>query len=97
MKTSNIKRLGMPPYISSGSHEYKGEKYRFLVMEKYGKDIWKCYLENDKKFPDLTVYKIGIQVVSLQVYKLLQFYYIYFIYSWMYWNIYIAKIIFMLI
>lgn len=54
----------MPIYIASGSHEYKGKKYRFLVMEKFGTDIWKLYLENNKKFPAATAYQLGLQIVS---------------------------------
>ena len=31
--------LGMPVYRGSGSHKFKGEKYRFLVMDRFGKDL----------------------------------------------------------
>lgn len=56
--------LGMPRYLGSGSHEHKGKKYRFLVMDKYGKDLWHVFLENNRKFPVATVYKIGLQIVN---------------------------------
>lgn len=54
----------MPAYIGSGSHEHNGKKYRFLVMEKFGKDIWQLFLENNRKFPEATVYQLGLQIVS---------------------------------
>ena len=31
--------LGMPVYRGSGSHTFKGTKYRFLVMDRFGKDL----------------------------------------------------------
>ena len=31
--------LGMPAYRGSGSHTFKGEKYRFLVMDRFGRDL----------------------------------------------------------
>jgi vaccinia related kinase len=53
----------MPPFLGSGSHEYNCEKYRFIVMERYGIDIWKLFLENGRKFPEHTVYKVAWQIV----------------------------------
>lgn len=54
----------MPSYLGSGSHEFKNEKYRFLVMDKFGTDLWKKFLENNNAFPPDTVFKLGIQIVS---------------------------------
>lgn len=56
--------LSMPAYISSGSHEHDGIKYRFLVMEKYGSDLGKFLIQH-KKFPPATLFNIGIQIVSI--------------------------------
>lgn len=56
----------MPVYFGSGSHEYNGKKYRFLVMEKFGTDIWKLFLESNRKFPPATAYQLGLQVVSFE-------------------------------
>lgn len=55
----------MPLYLGSGSHEYNGEKYRFIVMEKFGKDLWKIFLENNRIFPTSTVFKIAVQIVCI--------------------------------
>lgn len=54
----------MPLYLGSGSHEFKNQKYRFVVMEKFGTDLWKIFLENNRTFPSDTVFKLGIQIVS---------------------------------
>lgn len=53
----------MPKYIASGSHEYKNIKYRFLVINRYGKDLWKIFEENNKHFPEYIVYKLALQIV----------------------------------
>ncbi|CAH1999481.1 unnamed protein product [Acanthoscelides obtectus] len=67
-KDHNLKTFGMPIYYGSGSHEYKGVKYRFLVMEKFGADIWKKFLENNRIFPKSTVFKIAIQILDVLEY-----------------------------
>lgn len=60
--------LGMPVYIASGSHTFNDDKYRFLIMQKFGSDIWKIFLENKKQMPPVTVYKLGIQVLHVLEY-----------------------------
>lgn len=64
---TKLSTLGIPRYLGSGSHEYKGKKYRFLTMDKYGKDLWKIFLENNRKFPIVTVYRIALQLVSNKI------------------------------
>lgn len=59
-----LKSFGMPFYLGSGSHEFNGEKYRFVVTEHFGTDLWKTFLENNEIFPPTTVFKIGTQIVS---------------------------------
>lgn len=58
----------MPAYIGSGSHECNGTKYRFVVMEKFGKDLWKLYLENNRCFPTQTAFQISIQLLDVLEY-----------------------------
>lgn len=53
----------MPRYVSSGSLEHKSERYRFVVMDRYGTDLWKLFVENNRQFPEHTVYKVAWQVV----------------------------------
>ena len=69
-KEKKLPSLGMPPFLGSGSHECNGEKYRFVVMERYGTDLWKIFLENGRKFPEPTVYKLGWQIVLKFIYIL---------------------------
>uniref|UniRef100_A0A1B6ELH4 non-specific serine/threonine protein kinase n=1 Tax=Cuerna arida TaxID=1464854 RepID=A0A1B6ELH4_9HEMI len=68
MKSKGIKRLGMPCYLGSGSFEYNKERYRFVVMDRYGQDIWSKFLENKKVFPCATALKIGLQVLDVLEY-----------------------------
>lgn len=60
--------LGMPRYIGSGSHEYKKTKYRFIVMERYGTDLWKLFEANNRRFPEHTVYKVALQIINVLEY-----------------------------
>jgi vaccinia related kinase len=59
-----LKHIGLSPYIGSGSHVYRGEKYRFLVLERFGQDLSKLFLQNGKRFPVKTAFYLGIQIVS---------------------------------
>lgn len=63
MKANKLKTLGMPVYVGSGSHEYNGKKYRFVIMERYGKDLWHKFLESGKLFPAHTVFRIALHMV----------------------------------
>lgn len=64
----------MPKYVASGSHEYKNAKYRFLVIDRYGTDLWKIFEENDKRFSEHTVYKLALQIVrQLEIVFILHF------------------------
>lgn len=68
MKEKKLKQLGMPVFIGSGSEEIEGMKHRFLVMPRYGQDIWKIFLEQNRKFPLHTVYRLGIQLINILEY-----------------------------
>ncbi|XP_018562059.1 serine/threonine-protein kinase VRK1 isoform X2 [Anoplophora glabripennis] len=67
-KEKGLKTFGMPLYLGSGSHEFKSQKYRFVVMEKFGTDLWKIYLEHKRSFPSDTVFKLGIQILDVLEY-----------------------------
>lgn len=64
-KDRRLKRLGMPKYLGSGSFEYSGNKYRFMVMERFGSDLQKILEQHSKRFSFKTVYQVGIQIVSV--------------------------------
>lgn len=62
-KSNKLPSLGMPNFIGNGSHDLDGVKHRFVVMPRYGKDIWSIFLNNGRKFPQHTVSRLGIQMV----------------------------------
>lgn len=85
----------MPQYLGSGSHEYEGTKYRFVVLERYGTDIWKLFLENDRIFPTDTVFKLGIQIASIVIFAFHIVLRMKLFISYMSWNTYMPKATFM--
>lgn len=62
-KEKRLKRLGMPKFFGSGSFEYKNQKYRFMVMERFGTDLQKILEQHSKRLSFKTVYQVGIQIV----------------------------------
>lgn len=54
----------MPYYIAFGSHSYQNERYRFLILQRYGQDLGKIFQKCKKKFHIKTVLTLGIQIVS---------------------------------
>ena len=71
MKSHKQAHLGVPHYIGSGSFENGGIKYRFMVMDRFGQDVEKLFLDAGKKFPLQTVFSLGLRLVSeLFTYKL---------------------------
>lgn len=67
-KDHKLKHLGMPIFIGAGSQDVEEMKHRFLVMPRYGRDIWKIFLEQNRKFPLHTVYRLGIQLIDVLEY-----------------------------
>lgn len=67
-KKQKLKTLGMPEFIASGSQEIEQIKHRFLVLPRFGKDIWKIFTENGGKFPLHTAYRISWQVINVLEY-----------------------------
>lgn len=62
-KKRNLKSLGMPHFIGHGSHDLNGKKHRFIVMPRFGKDVWSLFLDYGRKMPLHTVYRLAIQMV----------------------------------
>jgi len=67
-KSRKLKFMGMPQFIGSGSHLYKGEKYRFMVMERFGTDVQKLFEANNKSFPLNTVLNLGLRIIDVLEY-----------------------------
>ena len=60
----NFKTLGMPEFIAMGSHEIQQMKHRFIVLPRFGRDIWKIFNEQGHNFPLHTVYRLGWQILN---------------------------------
>jgi vaccinia related kinase len=60
----DLKYLGMPFYLGSGSFWHKEEHFRFLVIPRYGQDLEKIFLARGRRFHLKTVLSVGLQVVS---------------------------------
>ncbi|XP_018020116.1 serine/threonine-protein kinase VRK1 isoform X2 [Hyalella azteca] len=67
-KERKLKRLGMPKYLGSGSFIYKSQKYRFMVMERFGSDLQKILEKLNKKFSFKTVFQIGLEILDVLEY-----------------------------
>lgn len=62
-KKHGLKSLGMPHFVGHGSHDLNEIKHRFIVMPRFGADIWNIFMKYDSKFPLHTVYRLAIQMV----------------------------------
>ena len=60
--------LGMPCLRGNGSHIYKNEKYRFLVMDRFGKDLQKLFQTGKKRFSDQVTYNLAIKIIDVLEY-----------------------------
>lgn len=56
----------MPNYIASGSQDINNIKHRFIVIPRYGKDIWKLLLDNNRIIPEHTIYRLANQMVCFK-------------------------------
>jgi len=68
MKKNGLRTLGMPRFIGNGSHEYDGNKYRFMVMERFGVDLQKLFEARGKRFSVKTVLTLGIKILDILEY-----------------------------
>lgn len=64
-KKRGLKSLGMPHFVGHGSHEVNDKRHRFIVVPRFGADVWSLYLANDRKMPLHTAYRLAIQMVIL--------------------------------
>ena len=63
-----MKFLGMPRFMGSGSHDYGGEKYRFMVMQRFGTDIQKLFDAASRHFPLNTVLNLALRIIDVLEY-----------------------------
>ena len=57
--------LGVPEYIGSGNHTNSSTHYRFMVMQRFGKDLEKIFTECGRQFTLPTVCYLALRVVSM--------------------------------
>ncbi|XP_077179738.1 serine/threonine-protein kinase VRK1 isoform X1 [Paroedura picta] len=63
-----LKYLGVPRYWGSGLHENNGKSYRFMVMDRFGKDLQKIFEEKGKRFTRKTVLQLGLRILDILEY-----------------------------
>ncbi|XP_075211966.1 serine/threonine-protein kinase VRK1-like [Lycorma delicatula] len=61
---NELKALGMPYYVGAGSHVYKGERYRFLIIPRFGDDLQKLLIQHKKKFHIKTVLTLASYIID---------------------------------
>ena len=64
VKKEGLTYLGVPKYIASGSHTHDSMQYRFMVMERYGNDLQKSFVERGRKFSVKTICYLALRLVS---------------------------------
>lgn len=63
-----LKYLGVPRYWGSGLHDKNGKSYRFMVMDRFGKDLQKIFDEGSKQFSHKTVLQLGLRLIDVLEY-----------------------------
>ncbi|XP_014467699.1 PREDICTED: serine/threonine-protein kinase VRK1-like [Dinoponera quadriceps] len=63
-KSQGKRRIGVPTYEGSGSHVYRGQRYRFLIIPRYGIDIGKLFLSHRRKLPTKLVNTLAVQMLD---------------------------------
>ncbi|XP_075149019.1 nucleosomal histone kinase 1 isoform X2 [Haematobia irritans] len=64
-KEHHLKSLGMPYMVGNGSVEINGIKHRFIVMPRYGSDVAKHFLNNGRRLPQGTCYRLAMQMIDV--------------------------------
>ncbi|NXN93306.1 VRK1 kinase, partial [Rhinopomastus cyanomelas] len=67
-KSHKLKYLGVPRYWGSGLHEQNGNSYRFMIMDRFGRDLQKIFEENAKRFSHKTVLQLGLRILDVLEY-----------------------------
>uniref|UniRef100_A0A8C7TDB8 non-specific serine/threonine protein kinase n=1 Tax=Oncorhynchus mykiss TaxID=8022 RepID=A0A8C7TDB8_ONCMY len=68
MKSHKTKYLGVPKYWGSGLHEKGGNRYRFMVMDRFGTDLQKKFEESGRRFPRKLVLQLGLRLLDILEY-----------------------------
>jgi hypothetical protein len=73
MRSSGLKHLAIPRYISSGLCTYNSKDYRFLVMDRYVKDLQTVLNQS----PTHQINEIGVMCLMRQVLYSLEYIFYY--------------------
>nr|XP_020653612.1 serine/threonine-protein kinase VRK1 isoform X1 [Pogona vitticeps]XP_020653613.1 serine/threonine-protein kinase VRK1 isoform X1 [Pogona vitticeps] len=68
ISSHKLKYLGVPKYWGSGLHQKNGRSYRFMVMDRFGKDLQKIFEERGKRFTRKTVLQLGLRILDVLEY-----------------------------
>ncbi|XP_061468075.1 serine/threonine-protein kinase VRK1 isoform X2 [Rhineura floridana] len=68
ISSHKLKYLGVPKYWGSGLHQKNGKSYRFMVMDRFGKDLQKIFEERGKQFTRKTVLQLGLRILDVLEY-----------------------------
>jgi len=63
-KKRGLKSFGMPVLRGSGNHTFKGSKYRFLVMDRYSKDLDKFFQGGKQVFSNQNSFTLAIKILD---------------------------------
>ena len=63
-KLKGLASLGIPYHRGNGSHNFKGDKYRFLVMDRLGKDLQQLFQSGKRTFSPKAAYNIALKVLD---------------------------------
>lgn len=69
MRTRGLGHLGMPRYISTGLCTYKEKEYRFLVMDRYTRDL-QSFLDEDARHQ---INEVGVLCLMRQILHTLEY------------------------
>lgn len=67
-KIKPVRPLGIPPLIGNGTHDFKGVKYRFIVMPLFEVDLQKVFESNDCRFEERTAYGVAVRLLDILEY-----------------------------
>ncbi|XP_018550167.1 serine/threonine-protein kinase VRK2 isoform X2 [Lates calcarifer] len=68
MRSRRLDFLGIPTYWGSGLAEYNNIRYRFMVMDRLGKDLQKICNDNGGRLEKATVLQLGQELVDVLEY-----------------------------
>ncbi|KAJ8289020.1 hypothetical protein COCON_G00016790 [Conger conger] len=68
VKSHKLRYLGVPNYWGSGLHEKAGNRYRFMVMDRFGTDLQKMFEQGGRKFPRKLVLQLGLRLIDILEY-----------------------------